>query len=516
MTLHPCLAPHRLLVNAVGLGLLALALLAFTPARAAYGPEPSSEATVVPVGGKDYLLISEGAVVVPLIGPGTFYGYARAGFAPGEDGAKPGLVRIAGLGERTVRIPLDFTPSPSSTWDDGRAGLPSGGRRFEVYVPEGRWNLRLSGEVPEGGILTAVLYYDGPPQPGTSAAEAAAQRENPWRYRNSFTLEMIYDDNILTQHDENIDPWLGWPRDDVDPDDYRIKTYDDLIIAPQLDLAAERHLLDWGKTRFRFKVKRWMYVQNPIKTNTDLDFSARQYFGGGKSLELRYQYAPEQYIRQLGDRPPYTDPDLDAESREFRFTRNVATATWRHYMGELSYFVLAETNRRYYNKPFMENDIEAWEVRGQVAYRFFDRDLRVSLDYSYEDAAGRGHDTVGETAETSDDGDPGYERDLYRLGLDLQTPWLQPVCEEVGAVYLFMDYYYTTEKDIFVAPYQRGRRDKWTKIFLSASRELTRDLELDFTFVYSERAIDSSWYGDITLDKEYIQHRYELSLIYDF
>ncbi len=491
----------------------ALLLLPAAGALAAYTPNPASEARVIGVEGKDYLVISAGAVLIPVIGPGTFYGYARAGFAPGEEGEKAGEVRVAGLpGEPRAR-PLEFTPSPVSTWDDGRAGLPSGGRRFEVAVPEGRWNLRLSGETAGEGLLTAVVYYDGPPQPGALGAD---QRENPWEYRNSFTLEMIYDDNILTQNDDTIDPWLILPRDDLDPDDYRVKTYDDLIIAPELDVAAERDLLAWGKTRFRFQLKRWMYVQNPIKTNTDFDVSVRQYFGGGKSLELSYQYAPEQYIRQLGDRPPYSDPDLPSESREFRFTRNVATATWRHYLGEFSYFLLAETNRRYYNRPFMENDIEAWEVRGQVAYRFLDRDLRVSLDYSFEDAAGRGHDTAGETAASSDDGDPSYERDLYRLGVDLDTPWLAPLVDEVGGVYLFMDYYYTTAKDLFVASYQRGRRDKWTKIFLSAERDLPGDLELDLTFVYSERAIESPWYGDITLDKEYIQHRYELSLTYDF
>jgi len=516
-TLHPRRARDLRSARRTSAALLLLAAaLVAGPAAAAYTPEPSSDVRIIPVAGKDYYLISDGPVLVPLAGPGTFYGYARAGFAPGEADPKPGVVTIAGLGERTIRIPLDFSPSPSSTWDDGRAGLPSGGRRFEVHVPAGRWNLQLGGAVPEGGILTAVLYYDGPPQPGTRAAARAARRENPWRYRNSFSLEVIYDDNILTQNDESIDPWVTAPRPDLDPDDYRIRTYDDLILAPQLDVAAERDLLGWGKTRFRFKVKRWLYTQNPIKTNTDLDFGVRQYFGGGTSFEVNYQYAPEQYIRQLGDREPYGDPDLDSESREFRFTRNVLTFTWRHYLGDLSYFVLAENNRRYYNKPFIENDIEAWELRGQLAYRFFDRNLRVSFDYSWENAQGRGHDTVGETAETSDDGDPSYERDLYRVGVDLDTPWAAPFVDDVGAVWLFMDYYYTTEKDIFVASFQRGRRDLWSKVFLKAGRALTRDLDLDFAFVYSERDVEAPWYGDITLDKEYIQHRYELSLSYDF
>lgn len=495
--------------QAAPLAVLAVLLaLSGTALGAAFTPEPSSDAQVIPVGGKSYLELGADPVTVPLVGPGRFYGFMRVNFAPGEDGDKSATLQIAGIGTRTMRLPLTFKPSPSSTWDDGRAGTPSGGRKFEVYVPSGVWTARLTATVSDSSLATAILYYDGPPQGAEPGSKAATP--SPWRFRNSITLDCIYDDNIYTIHGEAIEAFRIGNIDGLP----RMGSADDFIFAPTIDLAAERRFWAMGKTRLRVKVKRWMYTANPIKTNTDFDFYVRQWFPGGKSLELYLHHAPEQYIRQLGDRSPYGGV---SEDREFRFARNIANLTWRHFVNrEFSYSVVVETNRRYYNKPFMENDIEAWEIRGSAAYRFFDRKLRASVDYSFEDAEGRGHDSVDETRDQSDDSDPSYHRDLYRLGLDLTTPWLEPIADDIGFTYLFMDYYYTTEKDLFDSPYQVGRRDKWTKIFGKAGKRLRRGVDLDFTFTYSERQVESPWYGDITLDKDYISRRYSLALTYDF
>jgi hypothetical protein len=359
--------------------------------------------------------------------------------------------------------------------------------------------------------MTAVFYYDGPSQDRIAAARAGLP-PNPWRYRNSFGLEVIYDDNCITQGDDAIDTWV----DGLAPEQYRIGAIEDVVIAPKLDFAAERNLIGWGKTRFRFKVKRWMYTANPIKTNTDFDFYLRQYFGRRKSLELYYHYAPEQYIRMLSDRPPFSDPDEDVEYKEFRFTRNVANITWRHYpAGPFDYSLLFEFNGRYYNKPFIENDIEAWEIRGSVGYRIHRR-FKIDLDYSYEHADARGYDTVGESRENSDDGDASYRRDLYRFGFTWTTRWAMPLFGSVDGSYLFMDYYYPTQTPIFQDPYHTGRRDKVTKISVGLNRRINNDLSVYFNFRYSDRVVESPWYGDITLDKDYIQHRYWIGLDYDF
>lgn len=495
----------------------ALCLLGAGDARAqagqSYTPEPISETATIGVGTRDYLVLGEDPVVLPLIGPGRLWGFARLGFAPGQRETRPATLVFQGINERTIRIPLDFRPPRGdAAWGDERPDRPSGGRRFEIHIPEGAWNVRLSGHQPEPGFLTAILYYDGPGQPRTTTHRGRTARVNPWRYRNRFGLELIYDNNILTMSPDYIDDFVYGRR----PDRFRIGKHDDLIVAPSLDFAADRRFVDWGNTRLRFRVKRWMYTQNPLKTNTDFDWYVRQYFRGGKSLELNYHFSPEQYIRQLGDLTPFSDTSLPWQQKQFRFTRNVATIQWRHRLNStFNYSLIINHKRRYYNKPFIENDIIAWEFRGQVGYRIHRR-LRLTFDYSYEPAQGRAMDTVGQTYENSTTSDPTHVRDLYRLGFFWTTRWARPVFDSIDGSLLHMDYHFTTDRPLFDDPYHTGRRDQLTRVTVRVNRRLTSTVRVYASFRYSERVVDSPWPGDITLDKDYIQQRYWVGMTYQF
>jgi hypothetical protein len=491
-------------------------LLTTAMAAAAYAPQPMGLTREAAIGGKTYLQVSGLPVMIDLVGPGTLSGFARCTYAPGENVARTGRLRVEGFPQGEVDLPLTFTPSTTTVFDDARPLIPSGGARFELAVPEGAWTLILRGEVdapsPGAEDVFALFAYDGPPQAraGAAAAAAPAKKTSPWTFANTFGLQFIYDDNILTQSEDAIDIFLAG----TDPEAYRIRSYDDLLIVPSLDLEARRTFLSLGESRFRVRVKHWRYMWNPNKTNTDFDLLLRQYFGKRTSLEFFAQHAPEQYIRELGDSTPFTDEAY--RQKDFRFTRNVVNLSLRHqfnrkYAGRFT----VETNRRYYNQQFIENDIEALELRGNLNIRP-SRWLTVDLDYGYEMADGRGRDTSLETRENSDDGDPSYNRDLYRVGLGLSTPQLAPVVDGISLAYLFMDYYYTTEKNIFEAPFQVARRDKWSKAFVTLSKQLNRDVALDAGFVYSWRKVESPWYGDITLDKDYDQHRYSLGLSYRF
>ncbi len=454
--------------------------------------------------------------MLDLVGPGKLSGFARCVYLPGENVARPGRLRVEGLPQGEVVLPLTFTPSPTTAFDDARPLTPSGGARFELAIPEGAWTLILRGEVdapsPGAEDVFAIFSYEGPPQARAGAVAAAepAKKARPWTFFNTAGLQFIYDDNILTQSDDAILIFLAG----TDPAAYRIRSYDDLLIVPSIDLEARRTFLSLGESRFRVRIKHWRYMWNPIKTNTDFDLLVRQYFGKRTSLEFFAQHAPEQYIRELGDSTPFTDEPYT--QKDFRFTRNVVNLTLRHqfnrrYSGKFT----VETNRRYYNQEFIENDIEAWELRGNLNIRP-SRRLTIDLDYGYEMADGRGHDTSLETREDSDDGDPSYNRDLYRVGLGIATPELATVVDGISLAYLFMDYYYTTEKNLFEAPYQVARRDKWSKAFVTLNKQLSRDVAVNAGFVYSWRVVESPWYGDITLDKDYDQRRYTFGLEYRF
>lgn len=504
---------RRRRIGTLATGLAVAALLAASGA-AAYVPQPLGLTYEHGIGGKAYLDVGTVPVMFKLTGPGTFSGFARCAFPSGADAARAGHLSVSGLAEGDVDLPLTFTPSPATAFDDGRPLTPSGGARFQLAIPDGIWTLIIRGAVDadDGGTpdVFAIFAYDGPPQPGAPAATAAAKKTSPWTFARSVGLDFIYDDNILTQSEGAIDIFLAG----TDPAAYRIRSHDDLLIVPSLDLEARRTFFALGESRFRVRIKHWRYMWNPIKTNTDFDLLIRQYLGKRASLEFFANHAPEQYIRELGDAAPFTD-ELYTQ-KDFRFTRNILNLTLRYqfnrtYAGKFT----VENNRRYYNQEFIENDVNALELRGNLNIRATSW-LTADLDYGYEMADGRGRDTSLETRENSDDGDPSYNRDLYRLGLGIATPQLAPVVDSVSLACLFMDYYYTTEKDLFASPFQVARRDKWSKAFVTLNKRLTRDLSANAGFVYSWREVESPWYGDITLDKDYDQHRYSLGLDYRF
>jgi hypothetical protein len=508
---------NRYPCGALATCLATAALLAATTVQAAYPPVPMGLTREAGIGGKAYLHVSGLAVMVDLIGPGKLSGFARCTYATDEETPKTGRLRIEGLPQGEVDLPLAFTASPTTAFDDPRPLRPSSGARFELAIPEGAWTLIVRGEVdaaaPGADDVFAILSYDGPPQAlrgGAGAGTAAPKTAPAWTFFKTFGLQFIYDDNVLTQSDDAIEIFLAG----TDPTTYRIRSHDDLLVVPSLDLEARRTFLSVGETRFRVRVKQWRYMWNPIKTNTDFDLLVRQFFGKRTSLEFFALHAPEQYIRQLGDSEPFTDEPYT--QKDFRFTRNVVNLSVRHQFNRrIAGRFTAETNRRYYNQAFVENDVEALELRGNLNLKP-SRWLTVDLDYGYERADGRGRDTSIETRENSDDGDPSYNRDLYRVGLGFSTPQLAPVVDGISLAYLFMDYYYTTEKSLFEAPFQVARRDKWSKAFVTLNKQLSRDVALDAGFVYSWRKVESPWYGDITLDKDYNQHRYSLGLSYRF
>ncbi len=471
----------------------------------------------VPIGkdGKLYLAIGHKTVGFPVHGPGKITGYARVSLPTDDPSQVSGHLFLQGIPGAPTDFPLTFRPSRRASWGDSRPGVPSGGRKFTVEVPEGEFSLELNSLVPSGDPMLVILYYDGPGQPNLPSSKTKTKTK-PKKSRFSWVghaaVDVIYNDNILSNSPGYNEDFISGSY----PWKFINETKDDLIIAPALDLETRARLVSWGQSRLKFKVKRWMYARNPIKTNTDFHFYLRQYFGKAQSLELYFHFAPEQYIRQLSDRTPLDDPDAPSKWQEFRFQRNVWNATWRQKISKkVSAKILYEENYRYYNQPFLENDITAWEIRGNLAWKM-SKVLTLNLDYSYEDAQGRAVDEVGETPDESNNSDASYARDLYRVGLDIKHRSLKKFFDRISLSFLFMDYYYTTTKSLADDPFHAGRRDMFYKGTVEVRRKLAKPLTLKLAVRRTERVVDSPWEGDITTDKDFTQWLYWISLNYRF
>ncbi len=510
--------PTKTLLYLRTLPILLAALLAAAPAGAArYEPQPQQTPTLVPVGttAKQYLLLGSEPLTFRLLGPGELSGYARAHFAAEETAAKEGRVILMGLPGVPATVNLEFKPSRKGGYADGRDGRPSSGRRLAWQVPEGEHVVEIRGDCPDGADIFVVLYYDGPPQPGVKPAVAAPAKKKSSRSRYSFHqkvgLDFIYDTNFLGNSDDYLADWHAG----IDPEKFIMNTEDDLVLAPSIDLEVRRQFFACGQTRLRAKIKHWEYLSNPIKNNMEFNYYLRQYVGKGRSLEFSYFYSPEQYIRQLGDREPYTPAEDPSKVLQFRFTKNVLALTYRHkFNKKLSGTLILESNLRYYNQPFIENDVNCKEVRS-VLYWSFHKRWRLQADYCYEFAAARARDTVEETIPTSDDSDGTYHRDLYRLGFRWKPPFLKKIVSQIDLSGLLMLYYYPTDKSLFEDPFHAGRFDKVYKVTFEVRRKLSKDLSAKLGTRYTERTVDSPWPGDITLDKDYTKHRVWVSFTYN-
>ncbi len=493
------------------LGAVFVFLLAPQLAQAAYSLKPLGSPETIPVGkaGKAYLVVSNQPVQIPIIGPGKLTGYARVAFAPGETDAKSGVLTLGGIAGIPGTLPFEFKTSARAVYGDARPGTPSGGRKITVSIPDGVFTLSVHGEATDGSPVFTILYYDGPSQPavpGLAREEDESPRKSPWSFRKKFGLQFMYDDNITTVSDEDLIEFqsgINASGELSDPNKFMLKTYDDFIVSPSLDVEARRKFFSCGQTRFRVKVQPYLYTTNHIKHNYDSHYYLRQYVGKGKSLEAYYGYAPEQYIRQLGsDGDPFLDEDWSR--KEFRFTRNVANITYRQTINKkLSVKVLYEINKRYYNLGFVENDIDAWEVRGNLAWKAH-KALRFNFDYSYEDGPSRARNQTTETRLNADESDPSYKRDLYRAGVSWKPKFLKKLVSSIDFAFLFMDYYYTSER---YDNFNFGRHDKIYKGTLSVGRKLSKKVSMTAAARYTERTVESPG-ASLTVDKPFDQRRY--------
>ena len=385
---------------------------------------------------KDYYRIDTGCPLL-IQGPGMLRFYVRAhvdtaGPAPSE--VTVVLAGLAGFPEQTWTRPV--SPSRVAAYGDGREGRLTDGQKISLAIPGGLQQVTVTGTSNTGRPVYALFYYEGPPvaapgeaeaagaaagTPGAAGAEPSATRpaepaaeepESPWGLSSNFYLGMIYDDNICRYSDSTLEEFSAG----TDPENFAIETDDDLIINPAIDAEVSHARLLFGKeSRFRVRYQRWDYARNGIKTNEEVNLRARQIVRASDYVEASFTYAPKNYVKELSDRPPFTSTSVEREYLHFEVKRNALflayywrTSAWLRlrFQGSRTW--------RFYNRPFLENDL--WEWAGQASADLRYRRLTTRLQYAYADVQARGYDEVGETLETADnESDGSYEKDTYML-----------------------------------------------------------------------------------------------------
>jgi hypothetical protein len=415
------------------LGLLALIAwqaLAATAGAITLEPDDTPQGRAierVPIGKdtdlKTYLRIDT-PCPLRILGPGTLDFYVRAHIPPGGPEAVDATITMRGLtGFEEQRWVVALRLSRSSSYGDDRPGGLTGGQKLTIAIPPDLHEVTIKGTSSLGDPVYAIFYYSGPPAPppgapaeGASAAPAAgsAKKASPWDLSGDFSLGTIYDDNVCRYSDAT----LALFQSNTEPWRFAITNKEDVLLDTQLDAELSRKLLFGQATSLRLRHERWDYIENAIKTNTETQVRLRQRFRGSDYLDLSYTYAPDNYIKELGDREPYlartTTPYL---YYHFYVTRNAFDLDYFYrYRPWLRIIFSGGRVLRYYNRRFLENDLWEWNVGIEPEARYGRFYFRVR--YAYYDVKARGYDSVGETLVNSDnDGDGSYEKDAYTFRL---------------------------------------------------------------------------------------------------
>jgi hypothetical protein len=348
------------------------------------------------------------------------------------------------------------------------------------------------------------------------AAKAKPRTLGPFTVTGSFDFQAIYDDNIFRYSNVNL---LRWRKGDYRPGEFDLDTYDDLILSPRLNLNLTTKLVRAQEAAIRLSYIRWQYASNPAKSNESWAVRLRQRFSSSSFTEIGYTFAPMALIRPLGDRAPFDPFSTVAYGYyPFRSTRNAfSLALQGRPQKRLTLRLEGGRVIRYYNQRFIENDNWEWNAAagGNLAVS---RSLKVNLKYTYSRVLARGADTVGETRQTSDDGDPSYKRDLYQAGWTL-TPrravWVFNVWDIFGQ---YQAYYFTSKRAYWDDPTHVGRKDEvWAGETSLGTRPVWGPVTLELGYRYATRSSSSGAVGaNLEEDKNYHNNRVWLGMSYPF
>jgi hypothetical protein len=226
------------------------------------------------------------------------------------------------------------------------------------------------------------------------------------------------------------------------------------------------------------------------------------------------------YLRNFRDRPPFTPHSTPLQYTNFSYASTSLTlGHWKRWTREWESKWEIKRAWRFYNQPFMENDNWEWRFGGYLAYRPV-RPLKIRAEYYYSDVLARGADTVGETRETSDDGDGSYERDSYEITLQFYLP-KKLVVTGLSLSAQYQAYFFTSSQPPERDRYHVGRKDEYQRYEISCStRTLWREMSLDGGYRFTERDSSAPWETgegeSIDEDKDYTDNRYWIGVDYAF
>ena len=480
-------------ISRVALTILFTLLLQMLLANPCRADAPLPAETGIEVGGNVYSYHradSTGALTFDYDGPGSLRLITRFRFGADFSGDTTYQLTIAdGVAQSTYV--LTSSPSKGAIYTDS-----------DLYVPGIPRDIIL--DVPPGGRRYTVVV--DAPYDGVVHVNPVFASTRTWDWKPEFSLSMVYDDNVCSYSDEEIDVFL----DQVEPEKFRIETYDDLVFLPALEISFRN-----GKTPFRSSLtatyRANLYSRNSIKNYQTLRLEFSQRLWGVSSVMFGYSYLPSFYIRHIKDLDLPTETEQRHRGMEFERQTGWLEATYT-FARVISVSGGYERSLYDYGELFNEYDGPAESYTAGMYADLWE--YRAGCRYTFRTYDARGYDEPGEEKEDSDDSDASYEQDQYQITLSSPGLSVLGLDGKIRAGYRFADRYYTSKKSRDDDPYHAGRQDRIAKAWLAWELAMTKDLDFTIEAARYDRSVESSAKEDIDEEKDYEKYRVSFKVGY--
>lgn len=331
-----------------------------------------------------------------------------------------------------------------------------------------------------------------------------------------FSLETTYDDNILKYSKKYLERFMN--REDEGR--FHIKTYDDIILNPALELGTSLKIFKKRKTDFTFKYSYNWYMVNNVKDWSMFYAGVEQDLTKKASFKLLYIYIPEFYVRHFRDvdyvdiygYTPQTFVPFSFSKDNFGFwIQNTFFKSTR-----LRFYLYY--SRYYHNSHYTEYDSKNLSYRIQI-FQDITKNLRFDFSYEFSTSDAKGYDEAGETKAFSDDADATNEGDDFNLGLLWRLPRIKKHYNSLSLDVTYAKKYYTTNHFVELDEEHAGRVDKNIDYGISYRIKINKSMYLSAFYKWYSR--DSNTTSDINSEyvsneKDYRQSRVGLEYTWKF
>ncbi len=331
-------------------------------------------------------------------------------------------------------------------------------------------------------------------------------------------LGTIYNDNILEYSDYYLTKFLN----KQDSGRFNINTSDGLVLDNSLKVASTFQFFGKYKTVLEGGFRRKSYINNKIKSWTQIDFDIKQYFNWKITLNLSYSYIPKFYIRHFRDADLVDIYGYTPETfQPFQFTKNdygiwIEKAFFKHNFTRLRFSFDFEQN--FYNKYFTEYDCNK-EIFGIRIYQSIKDKVKFKIGYQYVISNAKGFDNSQETKENSDDSDPSFKADEISGSVEYPLP---RIFNKQHTISLDVDYKrscFSSKHYLELDRMHAGRIDRFYKIEINYEIKLLRSLSISGFYKWCKRDSDTRAEANkvyLSQEKDYTQQQFGLAVTYSF